>query len=146
MKWDTLTQFDKETYMVLRLSNPIMASSLVCPARGKLQQARCSVHTNHGIFRTLTPTEEAKIIDLPIFISWELQQMAPDIFGSCPGHCLEDAGMLLLHQHVKGNSASLERCRPMQALLWPPILCTQSAIPTEGPVARACTQARASNS
>lgn len=59
--------------------------------------------------------------------------MSLDSFSSCYGCCLEHTKSL----YFKGNSTFLIICHPTLTLQWLLFLCTQSALSTEGSVARA---------
>ena len=59
----------------------------------------------------------------------------------CRGHCLEHSGSVFsaLNKslYFKGTLAPLAICHPTHALQWAVFLCTQSAVPPKGSVARA---------
>lgn len=65
--------------------------------------------------------------------------MAPDVFSSFFGHCLELRGQagqtvtaLSKSMYFKGNSACLAKCHFIWVLEWPFFLCTQSDVLLKG--------------
>lgn len=69
--------------------------------------------------------------------------MATDSFDSCLGHCLSYKGhvvsALTKSLYFKGSPACVAICHPTWAFRSPLFICAQSAVSTEGPVARAHT-------